>query len=272
MPFKFNWHNRGVVAILLLSAVLFFVMVPLPLLWDVVTFILAAAAAYEWGRICGFHRNDNLLYVGLFVLFALLATILGKLVDGNNALYSAYFGFIALFWISIAPWWVLKGWAITWSLSAALGLLVLYAAWLSASVLYDLHMNLLLAGLVLVWVFDTACYVVGRLIGSTPLAPKVSPKKTVEGLLGGLMAVFIGGILYNHYFSDETVSIAILLSAVFSLSILAALGDLFVSALKRRAGVKDSGRAFGNHGGVLDRMDSLLSVLPLVALLSPWLA
>lgn len=120
--------------------------------------------------------------------------------------------------------------------------------------------------LAVVWVGDTAAYYVGTVLGSTPLAPAVSPKKTVEGAVGG----FVGAILAAGIFTlilpvAHSLPTGLLWGAV--LNIVAQLGDLIESLLKRCAGVKDSGSIFPGHGGVLDRVDAFLPTLPLYAAL-----
>jgi phosphatidate cytidylyltransferase len=114
----------------------------------------------------------------------------------------------------------------------------------------------------LVWATDIGAYLIGRQFGSHLLAPQVSPKKTLEGSLGGLLfsiavaLVFwrmIGGANWIRYISMGII-----------IGISAQIGDLFESALKRSAGVKDSGKLIPGHGGILDRFDSLIFALPLV--------
>ena len=109
---------------------------------------------------------------------------------------------------------------------------------------------------------DTRAYFTGRLVGRHSLAPRLSPKKTWEGLLGGAAAgVFVSFIvLYDK--RDEYLSIwqAVVLGVV--VVVVAVLGDLFESALKRDLEVKDTGRLLGGHGGMLDRLDALLFAAP----------
>jgi phosphatidate cytidylyltransferase len=114
-----------------------------------------------------------------------------------------------------------------------------------------------------IWINDTMAYLVGSFIGKTPLS-KISPKKTVEGTLGGIiLCITVTGILAHFIFQVATVT-------VFSMSIAAicaifgALGDLLESKLKRMADVKDSGSFMPGHGGFLDRFDSLLVAVPAV--------
>ncbi len=111
-----------------------------------------------------------------------------------------------------------------------------------------------------VWVADTSAYTVGMLIGRTPLAPALSPKKSVEGAVGSIVISAVVMALF-WFWSDMTIfERAFFGGAVATAAI---FGDLFESALKREAGVKDSGAVLPGHGGLLDRVDSLLAVAPL---------
>lgn len=117
-----------------------------------------------------------------------------------------------------------------------------------------------LFALLITWMSDTFAYLVGKTIGRTKLIPRVSPKKTVEGALGGLAAAGITAVLVVNLLGLPMNSfIAAGLGVV--LGVLGMLGDLFESQLKRRAGVKDSGTAIPGHGGFLDRIDALIWVL-----------
>ncbi|GCD80480.1 phosphatidate cytidylyltransferase [Schleiferia thermophila] len=112
------------------------------------------------------------------------------------------------------------------------------------------------------WVFDTFSYMVGKLIGRHPVAPSISPGKTWEGLSGGLLGVLGLSYLmfYKEIFPFENVSSVIMLGIAMGLA--AFFGDLFESGLKRKAGVKDSGKLIPGHGGILDRIDSFLFASP----------
>lgn len=111
------------------------------------------------------------------------------------------------------------------------------------------------------WAGDTGAYYTGVSIGRTPLAPKISPNKTVEGLLGGcLLAVMIALIARAWFIPSLTIVDAVVLGIVLTLAGL--IGDLSESTFKRGAGVKDSGGLIPGHGGMLDRLDSLLLTAP----------
>ena len=114
---------------------------------------------------------------------------------------------------------------------------------------------------VVTWASDSAAYYAGTLWGKHPLMPSISPKKTYEGLLGGLMGAIAAAVLAQMWFASElSWTDAVVLGILLTLTGL--VGDLFESAIKRRAGVKDSGGILPGHGGMLDRIDSLLFTAP----------
>lgn len=114
----------------------------------------------------------------------------------------------------------------------------------------------------LVWATDTGAYLVGRQFGRHLLAPQVSPKKTVEGSVGGLLFSVTVAIISWRLIGGASWITYVVLGIIIGIS--AQIGDLFESALKRSAGVKDSGKIIPGHGGILDRFDSLIFALPLV--------
>lgn len=112
----------------------------------------------------------------------------------------------------------------------------------------------------LLWTNDTGAYLVGRVAGRTKLLPSVSPKKTVEGLLGGIaLTLFVAWLLAQAW---PVLSLSQWLACALVVSVTATFGDLLESALKRAAGVKDSGRVLPGHGGILDRFDGFLLAAP----------
>jgi phosphatidate cytidylyltransferase len=114
----------------------------------------------------------------------------------------------------------------------------------------------------LVWSTDTFAYLIGRGFGHYPLAPKVSPNKTIEGSIGGLLGCFFVGLIFMFWMGEVPFLHIIILSLI--VGIVGQIGDLFESSLKRSAGIKDSGSLIPGHGGILDRSDSLIFVLPLI--------
>ena len=129
---------------------------------------------------------------------------------------------------------------------------------------------LLLAIFIFIWVNDTGAYLVGSRWGKTPLAPSISPKKTVEGSIGGLLLALLSAVILRLLLFPELSWLSILLIAAV-VAVFGTIGDLFESSLKRQAGVKDSGKLIPGHGGILDRIDSLLLAVPAVYLLLAFL-
>ncbi len=143
-----------------------------------------------------------------------------------------------------------------------LGLPLLSALWLRAQDDGEIWFLLLLAAN---WITDIAAYVVGRAVGKTPFAPRISPKKTWEGTIGGVVGGFVAPLLVAVAL-DFTIIIAIVIVALL-VPIATVLGDLLESRLKRRFQVKDSGQILPGHGGILDRIDGTLVALPVVAVI-----
>lgn len=129
---------------------------------------------------------------------------------------------------------------------------------------------LLLAIFIFIWVNDTGAYLVGSRWGKRRLAPSISPKKSVEGSIGGLLLVLLSAVVLRLLLFPELSWLRILLIATV-VAVFGTIGDLFESSLKRQAGVKDSGKLIPGHGGILDRIDSLLLAVPAVYLLLAFL-
>jgi phosphatidate cytidylyltransferase len=129
--------------------------------------------------------------------------------------------------------------------------------------------------LVLTWATDIGAFFVGRTVGGRKLIPAVSPGKTLSGAIGGVVVSVLVSWLYVAFVLRPTAQLALTTVGIIVfgvvISIAAQVGDLVESLLKREAGVKDSGSLLPGHGGVLDRLDSLLFVLPTAQLLYGWL-
>jgi phosphatidate cytidylyltransferase len=124
---------------------------------------------------------------------------------------------------------------------------------------------------ILIWTNDTFAYIVGKSIGRHKLLERISPKKTIEGFVGGILFTLLAGFLISkYYFSPapryQQTSVIIWMSTGFIVSFFGTLGDLIESKFKRMANVKDSGTIMPGHGGVLDRLDSIIFAAPFVYL------
>jgi phosphatidate cytidylyltransferase len=123
------------------------------------------------------------------------------------------------------------------------------------------YMHFMTLTFVLIWVNDTFAFLFGKMLGKTLLIPRLSPKKTFEGLAGGVIMTFIVAIFIIPYFSDRLSPLA--LSGMAAITVVFGnIGDLYESKMKRRADVKDSGNLIPGHGGILDRLDSYLLIMP----------
>ena len=148
---------------------------------------------------------------------------------------------------------------------AFMGLAYITVSFTSLSLLRYMHMGGCLFGLVFVaaWVCDTFAYFTGRLFGKHKLAPTLSPKKTVEGSVGGIVFTVLAFMLYGFIMERAlslTANYAILAISGLVLSVISQIGDLFASLIKRERGIKDYSRLLPGHGGILDRFDSILAV------------
>lgn len=182
-------------------------------------------------------------------------------------------------WLGVAAWLVrtertndlaLRNGAVALLLPLLLG-----AAWFSLIALYRQSALYLFSTLAVVWIADIAAYFAGRAFGKTKLAPHISPGKTWAGVGGAVVAVVVtaigvwlawpqGGLMSNALFARSPIAAVVTLALLVVISI---VGDLFESLLKRHAGVKDSSALLPGHGGVLDRIDALLPVLPAAVLI-----
>jgi phosphatidate cytidylyltransferase len=222
--------------------------------------LLVFAAALEWARLCRLGTASAIVYAAVLTGLYLL---LHKLRIEREV-----FALAALHWIVIVPAWMgrgLKPGQAMW-LGAA-GFAVLIPAALAMVALAPLEVLLIL---VLVWIADTAAFFVGRAWGRRKLAPSISPGKTWEGAIGGLVGAALYAIILA-FFTHRGAGAALAATAVL-LGMASIVGDLFESAAKRQAGLKDSGSLLPGHGGILDRIDSATAVLPLAALVRPLVA
>ena len=135
----------------------------------------------------------------------------------------------------------------------------------------DYNPKIIIGLFILIWTNDTFAYIVGKSIGRTKLFEKISPKKTIEGFVGGIVFAVLAGYLISKYYikaSPEHIEKSILIwtSIAVIVGIAGTIGDLIESKFKRIAGVKDSGNIMPGHGGILDRLDSAIFVAPIIFL------
>jgi len=239
--------------------------------------VVVALGAWEWGALAGmasFQRSGfvvAILVVGGSLVMALLES-------ASHAWLRWPLGMAMIFWAAAlvsmvgdrddAP--ARQGLYVSRAGKAMSGLFVLVPLWISAVYVFVADANrpwLLLYAMSLVWAADTFAYFAGHFFGKHKLAPAVSPGKTIEGVVGGLLgATVVAGIAGVAGWKLSGIPLVAWLSLAAVSALVSVLGDLLESKFKRLAGVKDSGTLLPGHGGVCDRVDALSAGLPVFAL------
>jgi phosphatidate cytidylyltransferase len=264
--------TRVITAVVLLAILLPVIFVGTPAQFALLAAVIVAAAGWEWGRLVGLNGTGAIFYGAL----ALMGV--GFTWAGGWTLSSIWLKPAAVFWLLAGPYTLARKPATrgAWrGLLLVAGPVVLIAAWQALCLARERGVAFLLSVLVIVWLADTGAYFAGRAFGRRKLAPSISPGKSWEGAVGGWLlvlvvaaAVLVSGLQAPTLVSHLAGTLGLALGAV-ALTVLVAfsvVGDLFESQLKRQAGVKDSSALLPGHGGVLDRIDALLPVLPLALL------
>jgi len=225
------------------------------------------AGGWEWSAFLALRGGGRLLYLLALALLAVLASLYTVALAAFVQLMelAVAWWFIALAWILFAP---SRG---SRAVAALAGILVLVPAWL-ALVRIDTRWahgpqwTLFVLGLA--FAADTGAFFTGRRFGRLRLAPQVSPNKTWEGVLGGMLLALGLAAIVNLWSRLPWQAFIGLCAAAAAFSV---IGDLTESLLKRHVHLKDSGRLFPGHGGVLDRIDSVTAAAPVLALGLTWL-
>ena len=230
----------------------------------------ALAGAWEWTRLAGMRRLP--LRAGYLALLAAGGWLLW--LHGGVTAVPVLLALAVAWWCGVVVWLCLggrprdaagtarPGWLVVGLLlfpSLAAGL-----AWLAQP--SDAGRWLLLYAICLVWVADIGAYFAGRAFGRCKLAPRVSGGKTWEGLAGGLLAVGVYAAACGLGLGLAAAGLAGWILLALAAGVFSVAGDLLESIVKREAGVKDSGSLLPGHGGLLDRIDSLIAAVPLLAL------
>ena len=244
------------------------------------TAVVFLAALWEWFRLA--EIEDTLQRTVLLVanLALMVALVWAQTRGGGN---------LPLFRLAVVAgvvWWLLS---MLWlkhshfasdhdtherAFKLAAGTLAVVPAWCALAVIHveepHGHRWLLLV-LMVIWAADTGAYFVGRKLGRRKLSPRISPNKTVEGLLGGAAAGLLVAVAGAPLAGATLAQLpAVALVALFTVGF-SVVGDLYESLLKRHVGAKDSGSLIPGHGGLLDRLDSVFAALPVFALGKDWL-
>ena len=275
--------TRIITALVLLAVllpVLFFQYFPA---FAVIVTLFLGAAVWEGARMFGL--KDGSARIAGIVGALLFVGLMYKAQPGSA---TALYAIASLLWlIRYAPSLGLGlpqlGTAANWSMALTFGFAV-FVCFFAIVGLYLRSPVYLLSVLVLVWIADIGAYFSGKALGKRKLAPTISPGKSWEGAIGGGIAVLVIATISilaaaGAPWLQDTFAVRLQARFGWGVTMLALLlivaasviGDLFESQLKRRAAIKDSSNLLPGHGGVLDRVDALIPVLPIAALLSTWL-
>jgi len=208
--------------------------------------IAAGSYYYLWNKNFDLNINTTLTAISIITSIKLLL----YLFNANKSNFKIYTRYFLLFGYVILPF--------------------ILANYVAMGV-KGYNPKILISIIVLIWTNDTFAYLVGKNIGKNKLFPSVSPKKTIEGFLVGMLFSIIAGILISKYYfvpkpHYQKMSIIIWAIIAVLVSVFGTVGDLIESKFKRMAGVKDSGKIMPGHGGILDRLDSIIFVAPFVFL------
>jgi len=240
--------------------------------WILCVAAALAIGAWEWS---GFSRLHGLGRSAYVLLIAGLALWFAWRVESPR-ISPVFYALAIVFWALIVPAWLSRrpkapGAAIL----LVAGVAALFPMFVAVLELRASSPALLLATMAIVWLSDSVAYFTGRRFGRRKLAPAISPGKTWEGVWGALIAVALYGAAWSLWPGSVKLSVPGVTAPVASfvmvlfivlLAVAGVIGDLFESQMKRQADLKDSGSILPGHGGVLDRIDALLPVLPIAAL------
>lgn len=273
---------RLISAFIMIPAVIAALFLLPPMGFAIATLIICVLAAWEWGQLAGFKTHFQRIGVAVLcgaLLAAMLLVSSGSPVDAHLPVVE-----ISL-WTSLG-WWIAalllvlsypasaRLWHHSKVLRLVFGLLTIVPFFWGMVVMRSWYYETqqfagaiwLLYVMCLVWGADSGAYMFGKKFGKHKLAPKVSPGKTWEGVIGGLVTSAIISLLFSSWAElDVTPTILLICSVVAVLA--SVLGDLTESMFKREAGIKDSSHLIPGHGGILDRIDSLTAAIPVFSCL-----
>lgn len=260
--------KQRVITAIILFALFLAALFGLPLVgWQALVLVVVWQGAVEWARLSGLGGRTAIFYC--LLTLAMMAGIVwfdySYARDLQTLLHLVWYVLAVLLWVLIVPAWLMLGWRPqnSW-LMGMVGWIVLLPTGLAMLDLRAYSPWILLFAMTMVMMADISAYFTGKRFGKNKLAPAISPGKTWEGVFGAMIGVTVyvtvvcwATGLYKHY----PVFPGVIVAGWWWVA-LAVIGDLFESAVKRQAGVKDSGALLPGHGGLLDRIDALTSTLP----------
>ena len=256
---KKEFLQRSITAIFISAIVITLILYSSNMVLNIVISILSLALLFEWMKVSESSTVKRSIFLILFIVLISFNHYFGGLFEPIS--FIAMLGIIV--WIVVAYQIFFKQGRLSSNFTFNnfwIGLLIISAFCLVCFQLLTGSRVFLLAVILNIAVFDTGAYIIGKNFGRNPFLPELSPNKTFEGLIGGLISSLLF-IICAYLFLEE---VSLLRSLVMILAIPFALcGDYFFSFLKRKANVKDTGSILPGHGGLLDRVDSHLAAIPM---------
>ncbi|BCD92557.1 phosphatidate cytidylyltransferase [Francisella halioticida] len=253
--------ERIITGVVLVVVVFGFLLYASEYLFGVGVFFVAILSAYEWLRLAKVDQDSIIKYL---VVFAVVVFVVSE--------FFVYLQYVfPIFWLyaifKLSQYEREKIDAISSNQVLTMGLFTIAPF---AACLYILHSN----GVAWIFMFilviaaaDSGAYFTGKAVGKRKMLPRLSPNKTVEGLLGGIVCAIVMAIIFLLYMGLSPLEYVCMVLISALVAVLSVVGDVFESMMKRIAGVKDSGNILPGHGGVLDRLDGYMPTLPVFVLL-----
>lgn len=249
---NFEFLKRTLSALLLFPLLILVLLKGPSFLIYLLILLCASISWFEWSGLFQFSRK-------LFILGLLFLSLTLFLLQKFSPFYLVAFLLIFSFFSFLFSFDPVKFYQTFFPF--CLGLIYLFIGFYPFTIIsFEYPREFLVFFFAVVFANDTGAYLIGKLVGRKAFTPKLSPKKTWEGFLGGVIFSLIVGFLLNRYFGFWSYTLALFIS--LSLSLFGVLGDLFESAVKRAVGKKDAGALIPGHGGLLDRIDGVLFASP----------
>ncbi|NND65028.1 MAG: phosphatidate cytidylyltransferase [Gammaproteobacteria bacterium] len=268
-----NWQRLATAAVAIPVIIAITLVAPYQFFYGLVL-LFFLIGLWEWGGLCATSLKQQASYfAATLVMLALVIVAL------NQCAPYSFFKFIliptVIWWLLLVPLFWLGIKKKNLLIDGGIGVIGLTVTAISLVFIYDLNPIAILVLFTLVWTNDSAAYYIGKTWGRHKMSPTISPNKTWEGLIGGVVMTALIAVVWililqrliEKFDYISSIDLVFLLIWSVPMAMAGVVGDLIVSLLKRHANKKDSGAIFPGHGGVLDRIDGLIAVAPIFALL-----